>query len=180
MCNEITASNGELPTTTLDNGFEATVVAGTSNPHLSVRKAMGCPIARSYFVKAFVELSDADKVGFIDATNLNDFAILTAMVVDDFGSMAMFAYLQAGSMEQAQEFVTYIAEKVTDKIGDTEEAHKAFAGELDAYYTSTWLPLIQADKFAERMEKELSRGADGDGEGAAELAELLGLIAGLR
>jgi hypothetical protein len=171
MCFKTETSNGELPVENVGAG-DGTVIMGHSNPHLSVRKAMGCPIARSYFVKAFDELSDADKEGFITSTDLRDFAILTAMVVDDFSGITMFAYMEANSMENAQNFITFIAGKVVAQIGETEDAHKAFAGVLDEYYTSTWLPVIRADKAAERAEKRRSGVSNGD----AELAELLKLL----
>ena len=173
MCIENKTSNGELPVENVGAG-EGTVIMGQTNPHLSVRKAMGCPIARSYFVKAFEALSDTDKEGFIASTDLKDFAILTALVVGDISGMAMLAYLEANSLNQAGEFVGYVANKVVEQIGETEDAHKAFALELDAYYESTWLPVVRADKAAERAEKQRNRSTED-----AEIAELLEMIAGL-
>lgn len=173
MCNKIETTNGELPVEQLANG-EGTVIMGYSNPHLSIRKAMGCPIARSYFVKAFAELNDDDKVGFIASTDLKDFAILTAMVVDDFQSIVAFAYFEADSADAAQDFITYVADKVVARIGETDEAHKAFAEELDQYYTEFWMPVIRADKAAERAEKLRSRG--GNSEEADAVAALMALM----
>jgi hypothetical protein len=95
--NSTTDGKGELPVENVGDG-EGTVIMGYSNPHLSVRKAMGCPIARCYFVKAFDALSATDKEGFIAATHLYDFAILTAFVVNDLQGLALLAYAKADAL----------------------------------------------------------------------------------
>jgi hypothetical protein len=147
---EFSDTNGDLPTTTLDNGNKATVIAGTPNPHLSIRKAMGSVTARSYFVKAFVELSAEDQDAFIAEHDLKDLAILTAYVVDDFNGMGGFAYKRAGTLDDASEFVGNIADRVIAVIGETEEASAAYAEELDGYYTEKWESLVDEDKAADR------------------------------
>lgn len=151
-------SNDTLPTTTLENGFEATVVAGTPNPHLNLRKAMGCIIARSYFVKAFQALSPEDQDAYIAENGLDNLAILTVAVADDFGGFfGMLTYAGADSLEDAEGFIGNIGGRVTAIIGDTDEANMAYARKLEALYDEKWAADVAADQLADRMAKLASR-----------------------
>jgi hypothetical protein len=140
-------SNEEIPTTVLDNGNEATVIAGAVNHHLSIRKAMGCYIARAYFVKAFTALSTEDQNAFIEANDLKDLAIITAFVVEDLGGFfTSLSYMSADSTTDAIVFTTIIAQEVADIIGETDEANENFALELENHYIDKWEKLVEEDK----------------------------------
>lgn len=144
---EQTAMNGELPTTKLENGFEATVIAGIPNHHLSLENAITCPIARSYFVKAFAALNDDDKAGWLEAHEMTDLSVLGIMLYRDVQNPFIQLLLWDNETALAAQVYDDAARAIiVDTLNNNSEALKAFSLEAHKRFNEYWLPKMQKSK----------------------------------
>lgn len=71
-----------------------TFETGTPNPHLSLPEANTCVIARAYWTRAFVDLSNDDQHGWLVAQEVGRLGLLGAQLIqqmDNFGGILAFA-----------------------------------------------------------------------------------------
>lgn len=105
--------DGDLPTSTTVDGFEATVIAGVPNPYFNLEKAMTCSIQRAYMANAFGQLTEEDQWAFINENNLIDLAVIAMLMEHDSNSMIGMLYTMLGYADNGMyEFIRMVIVRI--------------------------------------------------------------------